>query len=114
MITTTTIDIGVSSITCKELTVGEIDAALSVLQPGSPMQRVYNLMEWDLPPQFVAISSGLPVDEQAALTTAELSALVAAVEQVNADFLGRISARAKHQPQGAEAESSAHGVTSGH
>lgn len=101
MITTTTVTIGERSITCKELVVGEIDTAISVLQTGSPMQRIYNLMGFDLPPNFVATSAGLTVDEQADLTTAELCSVVAAVELVNADFLDRIRDRDEQKAPGA-------------
>lgn len=93
MITTKVLTLGERSVTCSELTVGQIDAAVGAIDPTGPMHRHYNLMGYDLTPEFVSTSSGLPADEQGALDVDELDALVGAVAEVNARFLSRIRAR---------------------
>lgn len=90
MITTKTITIGEQSITCRELTVGQIDQAIGEIAPGGAMHRHYTIMGYEVTPEFVATSSGYTAEQQAALDVDELDSLVATVQEVNARFLSRI------------------------
>lgn len=94
---TTTIDINGTIYTVAELTVGEIDAVVGSIDAGGPLHRSYNLLGYDLTPEFVAASSGIDAAAHAGLTVDELGQLVAKVEEVNARFLGRIRAKAADQ-----------------
>lgn len=107
MITTKTITIGEQSITVGELTVGQIDAAVGQIEPGGPMHRHYNLMGYDLTPEFVASSSGLSPADQGGLDIDELDALVSAVAEVNGRFLSRIKGLAAEPAQEGAATSAA-------
>lgn len=79
--------------TVNELNVGEIDAVIGSITTDGPLHRAYNILGYDLTPEFVAASAGIDDAAHAALTPDELDALVAAVEEVNARFLGRVLAK---------------------
>lgn len=76
-----------------ELNVGEIDAVIGAINAEGPLHRTYNIMDYDLTPEFVAASAGIEAEAHAALTPDELDALVAAVSEVNARFLARVLAK---------------------
>lgn len=89
----TTCEINGKTYTVSELTVGEIDAVIGAINAEGPLHRTYNIMDYDLTPEFVAASAGIEAEAHAALTPDELDALVAAVSEVNARFLARVLAK---------------------
>lgn len=99
MLTTKNITINGNQITCSELNVGQIDMIIGAVDPNGPMQCCYNLMGYDLTPEFVATSSLITPDEQGKLDVDELDQLVGAVMEVNARFLSRIKAKAAKADQ---------------
>ena len=89
----TTCEINGKTYTVSELTVGEIDAVIGAINPEGPLHRTYNIMDYDLTPEFVSAAAGMDADSHAALTPEELDTLVSKVEEVNARFLDRVLAK---------------------
>lgn len=89
----TTCEINGKTYTVSELTVGEIDAVIGAINPEGPLHRTYNIMDYDLTPEFVSAAAEMDANSHAALTPEELDTLVSKVEEVNARFLGRVLAK---------------------
>lgn len=90
-----TCTIGEECYTVAELTVGEIDAVIGSIKGDSPLHRTYNVLGFDLTPEFVAVSANIPREAHQDLSVEDLETLVAKVEEVNASFLERVRAVAK-------------------
>jgi len=91
----TTCEVNGTTYTISELTVGEIDAVIGAINPEGPLHRTYNIMDYDLTPEFVGTAAGIDASAHAALTPEELDILVSKVEEVNARFLDRVLAKDK-------------------
>ena len=89
-----TIDINGTTYTIHELTVGEIDAVIGSINTDGPLHRTYNVIGFDITPEFVTAASGISDEAHADLAVDDLIELVAKVEEVDASFLERVRAKA--------------------
>lgn len=91
---TATIEINGTTYAVHELTVCEIDAVIGAIDVSGPLHRSYNVMGYDMTPEFVAAAADIDQATHGNLTPSELDQLIGKVEEVNARFLDRVRAKA--------------------